>query len=319
MKHTDEQHPLTISEVIDKLNLYGIEAERKSVSRDLQVLNDSGYTILSAGKYDGYYMADREFEDYELMVIQSAISSAKFITKKDSANIIKKIKRIATPSLEKILNDMLYIDGTVKTDNLAAKYAIDKVIEAIKGNRKLNFKYFEYDFNGNKQLRRGGHIYTVSPFYLVWSNEEYYLLANPDSHNNITHFKIAMMTEVSISDNARKKRTEVTELQGNFDLCKYIRSNIHMYTGKVEDITALCHNSLRTEVLSRFGRESRLRKVENNCFEAHLRVANNDGLYQWLMQFGEKIKVVSPEHIRDKVKNLLCDALRQYENEITIN
>ena len=68
MRKTDEEHALTIAEIIGKLRLYGIEAERKSVARDLQTLADSGYSVMSAGKREGYYLAEREFDDLSLLM-----------------------------------------------------------------------------------------------------------------------------------------------------------------------------------------------------------------------------------------------------------
>jgi predicted DNA-binding transcriptional regulator YafY len=311
LKKTDEEHPLTIGEIIGKLRLYGLEAERKSISRDIQALNDSGYSVLSAGKREGYYLAEREFDDYELVMIFAAIARAKFITEKDSRIIQKKLKSIAPPGMEKLLSDMV-ADGAVKTDNAGAKYAIDKITHAIRDDKKLCFQYFEYGEDAKKRLRRNGHIYTVSPFYLAWVKEELYLIANPDSHAYLTHFKVAMLTKVDISDEQRKSRDEITELAGRFDLNKYVRESIDMYSGEAVTVTARCHNSILTEVINRFGESAISHTTDGNWRLITIRAADNEGLYRWAMQYGDRVEVISPESAREAIKQKLAAALEIY-------
>ena len=45
-EETDEQHRLTMSQLIERLDAYGIEAQRKSIYDDLDALNDFGIEIL---------------------------------------------------------------------------------------------------------------------------------------------------------------------------------------------------------------------------------------------------------------------------------
>ena len=311
LKKTDEEHALTIGEIISKLRLYGIDAERKSVSRDIQALIDSGNTILSAGKREGYYLADREFDDYELAMIYAAVARAKFITEKDTRNILKKLRILAAPGMEKLLSETVAV-GAVKTDNVGAKYAIDKAIRAIRDNRKLRFQYIEYDAEAKKQLRRGGHVYVVSPFYLAWAKDELFLIANPDSHAKLTHFKIAMLTNVEISDEPRKNRNEIEDLKRNFDLRKYMQESVNMYSGDAIAITLRCHISLLSELINEFGRGVWSGKADGEWFTVTIRVADNDGLYRWVMQFGGKIEVISPDQAREAVKGSIAEALELY-------
>jgi len=314
LEKTDEQHPLTIPEILSQLKLYGIEAERKSVAYDMQILDDSGYSIVSAGKHLGFYMTEHTFEDYELKIIADAVCSARFITAKDSLNLISKLKSIATPTGEKILSDMLYLDNDIKTDNNHSKYTVDKIITAIKTNKKISFKYYDYDSNYKRVLRRNGHLYSVSPYYLVWSGEDYFMLGSPDSHSNLTHFQISMMVDTAITDEPRKSRSEIVQLTADFDLGKYIRETVNMFTGEVAPVTLKCHNSMLREIRRRFGKNTRISKIDASHFTTTVKVTHNDGLYQYLMQYSQLVQVTSPAHVRDKIKELLSDALSQYSD-----
>lgn len=311
LKKTDEEHALTIGEIINKLHLYGIEAERKSVSRDIQTLIDSGYTILSAGKREGYFMVGKDFDDYELAMLYAAVACAKFITEDDTRNIHKKIKNISAPSIENLLSEMVAI-GAIKTDNKAVKYSIDKIIRAIRDNKRLKFQYIEYNADAKKQLRRGGHIYKVSPFFLAWANEELYLIANPDSHSNLTHFKVAMLTNTEITAEKRKSRNEIEELTGDFDLSKYLRENINMYSGETVTVTLRFHYSILSDIVSTFGQDIWLSKSDGEWLSCKCQAVDNDGLYGWIMQYGDKIEIVSPSKSRKAVIRRLSTALARY-------
>ena len=313
-RKTDESHALTISEIIDKLRLYGIEAERKAISRDIQTLSDGGYTIISAGKREGYYLSEGLFEDYELMMLFSAITRAKFITAKDSRAVLKKLSSITPFGMEKLLKEM-ELGDSLKTTNVGAKYAIDGIIRAIKDDRKLRFQYFEYAGDGKKILRRDGHVYNVSPFYLAWVRDELFMIANPTSHQWLTHFNVAKMTKVEVSDEPRKARSEIEELTEKFNLGEYIKESMNMYTGEAIDVTIRCHKDLLFDVEMAFGSDIWPRKSDGDWVSVTVRAKDNQGLYRWLLQYGDKIEVVSPSHIRAEVKAALVAAIDIYNEE----
>jgi predicted DNA-binding transcriptional regulator YafY len=208
---------------------------------------------------------------------------------------------------------MLYLDGDIKTDNTSAKYTVDKIITAVKTNRKITFKYYDYDSDYKRVLRRSGHLYNVSPYYLVWSGEDYFLLGNPDSHSNLTHFQISMMVDTSVTDDPRKSRNDITQLTTDFDLGQYIRETVNLYTGEVIPITLKCRNSMLREIRNKFGKNTRISKVDDSHFSTTIKATHNDGLYQYLLQYSQSVQVTSPDHVRDKIKELLSDALGQYQ------
>ena len=83
-EQTDENHALTMAEIIAELKKYDIEAQRKSIYDDLDALNDFGIEILKRqeGLRTYYYCGAWDFELAELHIIVDAIASSKFITLK---------------------------------------------------------------------------------------------------------------------------------------------------------------------------------------------------------------------------------------------
>ena len=70
LENTDNDHSITVAEILERLSEYGIEAERKSIYEDIEELRMYGMDIeISRGRSGGYYVASREFELPELKVL----------------------------------------------------------------------------------------------------------------------------------------------------------------------------------------------------------------------------------------------------------
>ena len=92
---TDEQHPLTVNELIDRLAVRGIHAERKSLYTDLEQLRQLGADIVSVrGRTTGYYLGQRRFDLPELRLLVDAVQSSLFITQKKSTQLIAKLETL---------------------------------------------------------------------------------------------------------------------------------------------------------------------------------------------------------------------------------
>ena len=80
LDETDELHPLTVSDIIERLKREDIHAERKSVADDLLTLSEYGLDIESqaVGKKKGYYLASRPFETAELKMLVDSVQAARF-------------------------------------------------------------------------------------------------------------------------------------------------------------------------------------------------------------------------------------------------
>ena len=87
LRYSDEEHPISQAEISERLNAYGIQADRKSIYDDIKVLNEFGMEIENRrSKPAGFYVAERTFELPELKLLVDAVQSSKFITAKKSKN-----------------------------------------------------------------------------------------------------------------------------------------------------------------------------------------------------------------------------------------
>lgn len=166
---TDEENTMTINDMIAELDRYGITAERKSIYDDLEALRHFGLDIATRkSKTTDYFVAGRLFELPELKLLVDAVQCSKFVTHKKSNDLIKKIESLASNKQAQSLHRQVYVSNRVKTINESIYYNVDSLHAAIAENKKVTFKYFDYDTKKEKLFRKNGDKYTVSPYALSW-------------------------------------------------------------------------------------------------------------------------------------------------------
>ena len=315
LKKTDEQHPVNTNDLIAYLTEKGVTAERKSVARDIEALRQAGYSIILCDEFKrGYYMTDQLFEDYELKIIADAVSGAKFITYDDTVSVIDKLCELASPTGEEIIREHTFVDEKIKSKNKKVRFNIDRVITAIKTGKRITFQYFEIAPDGKMQLKRDGHVYEISPYYLCWDDDRYFLIGNSKSHDHLIHFHVEMMTNVEITRTPIRPRSEIEELRGNFSIGDYLRRSVNMYGGESVRLVLECNEKIAKDVRTEFGEEIRTFPVGENRFRTDVYAAEGEGLIRWLMQFSaEDLKVVSPENIKEEIKERSKKLFKLYE------
>ena len=204
-QNTDENHPMSTAEIIERLEANGIHSERKSIYDDIEKLCDFGYDIIQVHSRlgGGYYLAGREFELAELKLLVDAVQSSRFITTKKSRELIKKLEKKAGKHDAGKLQRQVYVAGRIKTENESIYYNIDNIHRSIQENKQIGFTYL--DWNLKKQLaeRKNGYR-EVSPWALIWREENYYLAAFDAEDGIIKHYRVDKMGQAVLLDKPRE-------------------------------------------------------------------------------------------------------------------
>lgn len=83
LEKTDDDHALTISQIMEELYKYDVTAERKSIYADFQDMTERfGIEIIKEqiGREIYYHVGSREFELAEVKLLVDVIQFSKFIT-----------------------------------------------------------------------------------------------------------------------------------------------------------------------------------------------------------------------------------------------
>lgn len=308
-ENTDESHTLSINEILSKLDSYGIKAERKSLYDDFESLRTFGIDIESQKeKTTGYYIASRDFELPELKLLVDSVQSSKFITHKKSLDLIKKIEALTSMYDAAKLQRQVHVFNRIKTMNESIYYNVDGIHDAISNNSQITFHYFEWNEKKEKIYRHEGALYKVSPFALCWDDENYYMIAFDSLSSQIRHYRVDKMSDISLSD---EKRIGLEEFE-KIDMAVYTNKIFGMFSGREETVTLRCDNSLAGVIIDRFGSGINFMKVSETQFEFTVNVEISPLFLSWVISFGNKMKVVTPQSVINDVLSLIKETNNLY-------
>ena len=308
-EETDEKHPLTTTQLIERLGAYGILAERKSIYSDIAALEDFGVDIIKvAQKPGGYYLGEREFELAELKLLVDAVQASKFITTRKSRELIHKLETLTSRDNARQLNRQVVVTNRSKAVNEKIYYNVDKIYGAIAKGVKIRFQYFAWTIEKEMELKKNGDFYEVSPFLLSWDDENYYLIAYDSGAGIIKHFRVDKMLHIT----AAKEPREGASLFEGFDVGAYTKKTFGMFAGEEETITLVCKNALIGVMIDRFGQEVSMRKRDADTFYLRIKVAVSRQFFGWLTGLGNGVRIQAPSEVAERYRTYLCEILKDY-------
>lgn len=306
LEKTDEEHGLSLAEIIKELERYGIAAERKSLYNDFEALRTFGMDIVQRKENakTEYFVAGRQFELPELKLLVDAVQSSKFITKKKSTELIRKIEGFASTHQAKQLQRQVYVDNRIKSMNESIYYTVDTIHTANQNNRKISFQYFEWNERKEKIPRHHGKRYLVSPWDLMWDDENYYLIAYDSENEKIKHYRVDKMLSAEVSEEKREGK----ETFLNFDPGEYSKKHFGMFGGREESVKLRCKNHMAGIIIDKFGTEIPFLHPDSEHFEFTAKVAVCHLFFGWLISFGNEIQILSPQNVIDDYLKFIEEA-----------
>lgn len=302
LEQTDQAHSLTVGQMIGELARYGIRAERKSIYDDFAALELYGLDIERRGANGKeYYVASRRFELPELKLLVDAVQSSKFITRRQSERLIKKLETLASNQEARQLQRQVYVSNRVKAENNSAYYNVDAIHASIGDNRQIAFLYFEYTIQKEKRYRRNGEKYVVSPYALIWEDENYYLLAYDAAAATMKHYRVDKMERIETLPDEREGHEAFEKL----NLPAYSKQVFGMFGGRREEVKLRFHRSMTGVVLDRFGQDIFLNQTDEEHFTVRLPVQVSPQFFGWLFGLGNKVEIVHPPAVREAFRQTL--------------
>ena len=301
IEQTDENHGITMPEIIAYLEKYDIDAQRKSIYSDIDALVDFGYDIIKEqrGKLTYYFLASRDFEVPELKLLVDAIQSSRFITTRKSRELIRKLETLVSEHDAKLLDREVYVAGRIKNMNESIYYGIDSIHSALNNNHKIRFHYFRWNVRGEQELGHNGDYYVVSPWALTWDNENYYLVAYDEDRNQLRHYRVDKMKDISELDEKRAGASLFKEQ----DKAVYTEKRFNMFNGEVKRVKLKCKNHLSNVIVDHFGLEERMRPLDENHFTVNVDVAVSPHFLGWLVALGDDVEILEPTDVVEEMKS----------------
>ncbi|MBR1843225.1 MAG: WYL domain-containing protein [Oscillospiraceae bacterium] len=291
---SDEDHPVNAARLIEYLAKNGIRAERKSVYSDIAALIDYGADIESGKR--GYYVAGRGFETAELKLLVDAVQSSKFITRRKTGELIKKLEKLTNRFDAASLQRQVVVQNRIKNMRESIYYSVDAIHSAISADKKIRFKYFRFNERKERVAQRGGAWYIVSPFALIWDNENYYLVGFDAQNGEIRNYRVDRMDRIELMDEER----EGEELFGASDISTYTSRVFGMFSGEERTVRMRFHNELASVVIDKLGLDAFLVPDGKEHFTVTADISVSPQFYGWLAGLGTKAEIVAPGDVREK-------------------
>ena len=306
-RNSDEQRGVTLKQITEHLAAAGFAAERKSIYSDIEILRRYGMDIslVRGGGAAEYRLLSRKFELPELKLLVDAVSASKFITRKKSEALIKKLASLASERESAQLRRSVFVQRRVKTMNESIFYTVDAIHSAINDRKKLAFRYFEYGADKKRRYRRGGERYVTTPLALNYAEENYYLFAYDPAAGEVRTYRVDRMAEAAQLDEG----AEQNEVTAAFDPQRSTREMFSMFHGASRTVTLRCDASLATVVVDRFGEDVHMSQNEDGSFNATAEVMVSPTFYGWLFGLGGRARIISPDDVAAEYRCLACAAL----------
>lgn len=309
-QHSDEAHPVGVAQMAEMLAERGILAERKSLYADLEALREFGLDVVQTrGKTVGYYVGTRDFELPELKLLVDSVQSSKFITQRKTLALIRKIESLASVHDAAALQRQVYVRNRVKSMNESVYYNVDEISSAITADRKIRFLYFEYTVKKERRYRHGGAFYEVSPYALMWDDENYYMLAYDAQTASIRHYRVDKMAQISTLESFRDGKDAFRKV----DMSAYSKKVFGMFAGEAETVRLRFSNHLAGAVIDRFGRDVMLIREDDEHFSVSIEAVVSPQFYAWVFGFGAEAEILSPAKVREGMAEMAREVTEQYK------
>lgn len=297
---SDSEHPLGCCEILERWEKIGISTDRRSVYKDIETLKAMGFDIQCERKSQNYYhIADKKFELAELKLLVDAVEASQIIPQKETDALVKKIVSFTTLENREELSRPVIVDKVFKNTNPEAMVNTDLLYQAIRKRKKISFQYYDYTPKKKKCLKHDGMVYGLSPYFLKWNSDKYYVVGYSDDHNNISHFRVDRMTGIRILNCSARRKPE------GFNPQKYATKVFGMYSADLKEVILRCSNERIKDVVDKFGKNVKIQNIDAENFEITVEVEPSPPFFGWVFQFGGSIRVDSPEEVKQEMASMM--------------
>ena len=303
-RETDEDNPISRVKLCEKLNGMGISSNVRTLSLDIETLNENGYEILSfmQGKEKYYYIPERELSVPEIKIILDALQASSFVTEKKTEELTEKVAALGGSCKAKLLKENMVCFNTRKHTNENVYYTVDRIEDAIVRKKKITFNYFhlneksERDYVTDKDGAR--KKYCVEPVALVFNEDNYYLMAYSSRHPGKTaSYRIDRMEYVEVVEESGLSEEALAMVD---KAAEFTGQAFKMFGGKPVRVTLQFSKELAAPVFDRFGEDISIKKLDGDTCSASVKVQISPTFFGWLAQFGNKMRILSPSKVTEQ-------------------
>ena len=300
--YSDEKHPVRLKDIADAMTAKDIYTTRKALYDDFAALEQYGFEVVHVSNSYTYFYGNPLFEFPELKLLMDILYASSFVSEKRAQALIEKLKSFCSIYQRAQLNRHMLTIG-VKSKNENTLNNVDAINKAIAAGKQISFKYVDYTTpDGVKHYRHKGSLYIRSPFHLIYSDNQYYLLCYNAEKRRREHLRVDRMEDVNITNDKRQGFAVFRDL----DMRDYSKYTFSMFsnTNKTVDVTMRFTNNLRGVVYDRFGDVMTMPEGPRH-FTISVPIAVSPQFFGWILGLGNQAVILRPEKVRIQMRTYL--------------
>lgn len=266
------------------------EVSVRTIYRDIDILSTAGIPVYTnKGKGGGISLLDNFVLDKSILSEEEqnqiifALQSLEKLDKNSEKKALEKMSRL----FHKQSRNWIEIDFS-NWENENKKF--ERIKQAILNRQVIEFTYF--NSYGEERKRQ------VEPLQIWFKDKAWYIKAFCRVKQDYRIFKIARIREIKILDETFERELPQEQERKPYDI-KLISLELEISKEKAY------------RVYDEFEKESITQKEDGN-FIIHVEYPENDWVYEYILSFGEYIKVIAPEYAKNIVKEKIQKMKKNY-------
>ena len=275
------------------------EVSRRTINRDIEDLCKAGIPIRTVqgigggiSIMDGYRMDRTILTSKDMQMILAGLRSLDSVS--GSKYYSRLMEKIRAGSSELISGrDSILIDlSSWYRDSLAPK--IETIQDAIGLKKIIRFRY--YSPGGDTERE-------IEPYYLIFKWTSWYVYGYCLLRNDFRLFKLNRMDNI----------THTVPFDGDREVPVPDLSNKNVFPAK-DRVKALFDPSMKWQLVEEYGVDSFTETDDGRLLFEH-EYADDEGLLAWMLSCRDKVTVLEPERIREKLYRIASEIAGRYEGE----
>lgn len=267
------------------------EVSTRTIYRDIEALSELYIPIyMSQGKNGGIQLLDHYKLDKTLLTDddqKQILFSLQGINKLhiDQDHVYEKMKNFFSKEDESWFD----IDFTVWGNSDEHKQNFELIKNAIINKKRIQFSYFNSYGQYSQRM--------IEPLQLCFKHNAWYLCGFDHIKNDHRFFKLTRIKDLILTNESfDRTMKEIPQIDQK---------------PKTIKLVLLIDRSLAYRIYDEFD-ESSIIKQDNGDFLIHVELPFNDWIYGYILSFGDKIQVLEPEHVKQKIIEILQKSLKNY-------
>ena len=289
MRNSDEYHGFYIKDIKEYLDSKDIKAEYHSITDDIKLLRDQFGMKIDGGGGRPFFLLSRYFPFEDLSVIAECIGTASFLSDYDSKRLTDKLKKLCSESQADEIDRDYYVIDRIRRPKKNMLDSLNLIRDAMKQDVKICFKYTTHTLKGfSKIYRRKGEDYIVSPFRVVLSEGNHYLIGYDAKYKRIMSYRVDRIENLRYMDEPREGEKKYIRM----GISDYARQTFGLFIGpEAKRITLLCDNDILDTMIERFGtdKNAEYKRVDEDHFSITTAIVNSPVFYGWVCGLGGKV------------------------------